>query len=121
MMIHMRILLPLLTCAILFAQSDPPKERVDPDTHHRVIRLTDEPGSASLYFNQNGFAPDGEWIYLFRPELIGERRATKAGVAPVSSKRRTHMSKHQYKLEPNVSFSPDSKWVIFRSNMFGPT
>jgi oligogalacturonide lyase len=31
------------------------------------------------------------------------------------------MSKHRYKLEPNVSFSPDSKWVIFRSNMFGPT
>jgi len=32
-----------------------------------------------------------------------------------------NMSKHQYKLEPNVRFSPDKKWVIFRSNMFGPT
>jgi oligogalacturonide lyase len=31
------------------------------------------------------------------------------------------MSKHQYRLEPNVSFTPDSKWVVFRSNMFGPT
>jgi oligogalacturonide lyase len=31
------------------------------------------------------------------------------------------MSKHNYHLEPNVSFSPDEKWVIFRSNMFGPT
>jgi hypothetical protein len=31
------------------------------------------------------------------------------------------MSKHQYKLEPNVSFTPDQKWVVFRSNMFGPT
>jgi oligogalacturonide lyase len=31
------------------------------------------------------------------------------------------MSKHQYRLEPNVSFTPDQKWVVFRSNMFGPT
>ena len=25
------------------------------------------------------------------------------------------------RLEPNVSFTPDQKWVVFRSNMFGPT
>jgi oligogalacturonide lyase len=31
------------------------------------------------------------------------------------------MSKHNYHLEPNVRFTPDKKWVIFRSNMFGPT
>jgi oligogalacturonide lyase len=41
------------------------------------------------------------------------RRA--AGRAPVN------MSKHQYRLEPNVSFTPDQKWVVFRSNMFGDT
>jgi len=32
-----------------------------------------------------------------------------------------NMSKHQYRLEPNVSFTPDQKWVVFRSNMFGDT
>ena len=32
-----------------------------------------------------------------------------------------NMSKHNYRLEPNVSFTPDQKWVIFRSNMYGPT
>jgi oligogalacturonide lyase len=31
------------------------------------------------------------------------------------------MSKHQYHLESNVSFTPDQKWVVFRSNMFGAT
>jgi oligogalacturonide lyase len=31
------------------------------------------------------------------------------------------MAKHDYRLEPNVTFSPDMKWIIFRSNMFGPT
>ncbi len=32
-----------------------------------------------------------------------------------------NMSKHNYALEPNVSFTPDQKMIIFRSNMFGPT
>jgi oligogalacturonide lyase len=32
-----------------------------------------------------------------------------------------NMARHEYRLEPNVSFSPDRKWVVFRSNMFGPT
>jgi oligogalacturonide lyase len=36
----------------------PPKSWIDPDTGHRVIRVTDEPGSASLYFNVNGYTPD---------------------------------------------------------------
>jgi oligogalacturonide lyase len=37
----------------------PPKSWIDPDTGHRVIRLTDEPGSDSFYFNVNPFTPDG--------------------------------------------------------------
>jgi oligogalacturonide lyase len=68
-------------------------------------------------------APDGEWIYLFKPELIADRGATKAPITAgvLHAEKLVNMSKHQYKLEPNVTFSPDSKWVIFRSNMFGPT
>ena len=31
------------------------------------------------------------------------------------------MKKHDYRLEPNVTFSPDMKWIVFRSNMLGPT
>ena len=31
------------------------------------------------------------------------------------------MSQHNYKLEPNVRFSPDKSLVIFTSNMFGPS
>ena len=29
------------------------------------------------------------------------------------------MSKHDYALEPNAMFSPDMKWLIFRSNLSG--
>ncbi len=29
------------------------------------------------------------------------------------------MAKHDYRLEPNVNFSPDRKWIIFRANFDG--
>ncbi len=73
---------------------------------------------------QVAHAPDGEWIYLFRPELIPNRGVQdKDLIQPgvFRAERLVNMSKHQYHLEPNVRFSPDAKWVIFRSNMFGPT
>jgi oligogalacturonide lyase len=73
---------------------------------------------------QVAHAPDGEWIYLFHPELktgdgINSPELIQPGV--FHAERLVNMSKHNYHLEPNVSFTPDHKWVIFRSNMFGPT
>jgi len=73
---------------------------------------------------QVAHAHDGEWIYLFHPEIkqadgINSPDFVQPGV--FHSERLVNMSKHEYHLEPNVSFTPDKKWVIFRSNMFGPT
>jgi oligogalacturonide lyase len=69
-------------------------------------------------------APDGQWIYLFRPELrknegLDDPTFVQPGV--LRAEKLVNMSKHQYRLEPNVSFTPDQKWVVFRSNMFGDT
>jgi oligogalacturonide lyase len=35
------------------------------------------------------------------------------------SQRLVNMAAHQYELEPNATFTPDGKWVVFRSNMHG--
>jgi oligogalacturonide lyase len=51
---------------------------------------------------------NGQWIYLFTPKnrkLEGEKLV--------------NLEKHDYTLEPNVSFTPDGKWIVFRSNMHG--
>jgi oligogalacturonide lyase len=69
-------------------------------------------------------APDGEWIYLFHPELMPNRGVEDAALirpGVFHAEKLVNMSKHNYRLEPNVSFTPDQKWVVFRSNMFGPT
>jgi oligogalacturonide lyase len=73
---------------------------------------------------QVAHAPDGRWIYLFHPERsensgIADKTLINPGV--FRAERLLNMSKHQYRLEPNVHFTPDQKWVVFRSNMFGPT
>ena len=78
----------------------------------------------SVHYNTNAsetlFAGDGgdpggvaksnenQWIFLFTPS--GEK---------FNSKKLVNMKNHQYKLEPNVHFSPDDKWVIFRANFEG--
>jgi oligogalacturonide lyase len=65
---------------------------------------------------QVAFAKDGMWINLFRPRWLGG----------VSREKLVNMSKHNYVtgdggVEPNVMITPDQKWVVFKSNMFGPT
>jgi oligogalacturonide lyase len=72
-------------------------------------------------------APDGKWIYLFHPATVPDvagiknpnsEELIKSGF--FKAERLVNMGKHNYELEPNVSFTPDGKWLIFRSNMFGP-
>ena len=71
---------------------------------------------------------NGQWIYLFRPELVADKtdgvwpnpnQLVKPGV--FKAEKLVNLAKHDYRLEPNVTFSPDMKWIIFRSNMLGPT
>ncbi len=47
---------------------NPPKSWIDPDTGHRVTRLTDEPGSTSFYFNVNAYTPDGREMAYNTPD-----------------------------------------------------
>jgi oligogalacturonide lyase len=54
----------------------------------------------------------------FQGEL-NEKDFVQPGV--FRAERLVNMAKHNYRLEPNVSFTPDQKWVVFRSNMFGDT
>jgi len=74
-------------------------------------------------------APDnGQWIYLFQPQMVldrtnGELPNAKDLIRPgfFKAEKLVNLSKHDYSLEPNVTFTPDMKWIVFRSNMFGPT
>lgn len=70
---------------------------------------------------------NGPWIYLFYPMLAAAGYGTGAASGALikagwlKAERLVDLSKHDYKLEPNVTFTPDGKWVVFRSNMHGAT
>lgn len=53
-------------------------------------------------------AKRGKWLYLFRPDGDSLR-----------SEKLVNMKHHDYDLEPNVHFSPDGKWIVFRANFEG--
>lgn len=57
---------------------------------------------------QVAHAKDGRWIYLFKP-----------GNDTMQSEKLVNMQHHNYHLEPNVHFSPDNRWIIFRANFEG--
>ncbi len=71
-------------------------------------------------------APDGKWIWLLRPAVIpdvADLRATDAAdlIRPgvLRPERLVNLAQHDYRIEPNVRFSPDGQWVLFRANLHG--
>jgi oligogalacturonide lyase len=92
----------------------------------RETRYAMERDAWSIHFNQSpdqklfagdggdstqvAHAENGQWIYLFRPE--GDSLRPEKLVS---------MKYHDYTTEPNVHFSPDGDWVIFRANFEGNT
>jgi len=90
-------LLSLILTVVLFGQ-DVPKEWVDPETGHRVVRLSDEPGSSSFYFHQNGYTAKGDKLvfstrtglstYNFKTKKIEQIVEGRAGSVIVGPKTR---------------------------------
>jgi oligogalacturonide lyase len=71
-------------------------------------------------------AKDGKWLYLFRPQRLADVAGISAPDADqlvrpgtLQAERLVDMRAHDYRLEPNVMFTPDGKWIVFRSNMHG--
>ncbi|HEY4329638.1 MAG TPA: oligogalacturonate lyase family protein [Phycisphaerae bacterium] len=101
---------------------------------HEEIWYHLEAADVSIHVNvsRDGrlFTGDGNtqnpWIFLHTPHLARNLAAgvydAKGLIQPgyMDSEKLVNMSNHQYALEPNVIFTPDEKWIIFRSNMFGP-
>jgi oligogalacturonide lyase len=70
-------------------------------------------------------APDGKWISLLQPEAIVDADSPSyddklIAIEKMKSTRLVDMSAHDYRLEPNLRFTPDGKWLVFASNMHGP-
>jgi oligogalacturonide lyase len=103
---------------------------VNVETHERVWYHF-EPDAVSIHHNispdQKLFVGDGNsgnpWIVLCRPHRVKDDHTLGQGLIKggyLEAERLVNLSKHRYALEPNPSFTPDMKFVVFRSNIFGP-
>jgi len=67
---------------------------------------------------------NGQWIELFSPRqspvVPGSDQTGLVQSGFLKAEHLVNMAKQDYKLEPNVRFSPDNKLVIFTSNILGP-
>src|SRR6202163_5131141 len=54
----------------VLSADEPPSDWIDPATGHRVIRLSREPGTSSLYFHQNAYSADGKKLVVTNPHGI---------------------------------------------------
>jgi len=65
-------------------------------------------------------------MYLFHPSLVPDQQPPPAPspdlvqIGTFTTEKLVNLSLHSYSLEPNGNFSPDGKWIVFRSNMRGP-
>ncbi len=73
-------------------------------------------------------APDGKYLYLFTPKAIPDVADIHAANADalivpgtLDVEKLVDMRRHDYRLEPNMTFTPDAKWVVFRGNFEGAT
>jgi oligogalacturonide lyase len=62
--------------------ASPRTDWVDPDTGHRVIRISTEPGSQTLYFHDNAYSPEGDKYVFISPSGIMLLDLTTLGAEP---------------------------------------
>lgn len=73
-------------------------------------------------------APNAKYLYLFTPRRIADVADLRAEGADalidpgtLEQEQLVDMRRQNYKLEPNMMFTPDGKWIVFRGNMEGVT
>lgn len=92
------------------------------------------PGQGSYHFSSapegDSFSGDGgndgKYISLFHPRPDDSPRAKGTldgekliATGTLETERIADLSAHDYTLEPNQHFTPDGKWLVYRSNMEG--
>ena len=79
----LRVLAADATSPTSLAAAPPPRDWIDPDTRHRVIRLSPDHGGSSLYFHQNGYTPEGDKLILHtRDGALATVDLTTLGLSP---------------------------------------
>ena len=68
---------------------------------------------------------NGQWLYLFHPRRRAagtlQVGADTVRIGRFDAEKLVDLSRENYRLEPNATFTPDNKWLVFRANFQGPS
>lgn len=72
-------LLSLAFAPLALSAAEPRTDWIDPDTGHRIVRLSTEGGSRTLYFHDNSYSPEGDKLLISTPSGIALIDVAKIG------------------------------------------
>ena len=77
------LVLAVAAAGTAFQAQPAPSRRdwIDPATGHRIVRISDEPGSTTLYFHDSAFSAAGDRMMLRTPKGVGVIDVAKIGEA----------------------------------------
>jgi oligogalacturonide lyase len=83
---------------------------------------------AARTMDRRNIQGQGQWMYLFRPVMTAgssfRDKKDLIDVGYLDAERLVDMSKHDYSkttgVEPNGTFTPDGKWLVFSGNFHSP-
>ena len=81
----------MAVCAAGASAQDPPREWIEASTGHRVVRLSDEPGTASLYFHQNPYTAAGDKMVVSTPRGLATIALATRTITPLVEGRVSHL------------------------------
>ena len=78
-----KTIVPLLTLTLVMvtaiAAAETPSTWIDPKTGHRVVRLSTEAGSSTLYFHDTAYTPQGDKFIFNTPSGVAAVDVAKIG------------------------------------------
>ena len=74
--------LSLALVPLLHSAEALPRDWIDPETGHRIIRLSPDTGGTSLYFHQRSYTPEGDKIVIRAEGGIATVDLSTLGVSP---------------------------------------
>src|SRR5262249_26649398 len=91
MRVFMSILAAATAAGLCAAADDPPTEWTDPATGHRIVRLSREPGRASLYCHQNAYTAAGDRLLITTPGGLATIDLSTRRIDPLVDGRVSHV------------------------------
>ena len=116
----------LLLCGwTILGAEDPPRDWIEPATGHRVVRLSERPGTASLYLHQNPYTASGDMMVVSTPEGLATIALATRKITPLVEGRASHLvvgrkTRQAFYIQNDTVYAADLRTRVTRKILSHP-